>query len=161
MRTKRYKSIPGKTFLFAEQITLMEKVTPHREFPEIKSSKELYDFMKNENYYNEYNLYGHETMYAVFLNRKNRIVGIEEIGKGDITSCLIDQKKLYAAALIAKCCGVVLLHNHPSQNLSPSDPDKLITKKVKENLEKFTINLIDHIIVGDEGYFSFADEGLL
>lgn len=161
MRTKRYKSIPGKTFLFAEQITIIEKRDPIKDFPKIRSSQELYDFMKDEYYYNEYNLHSHETMYAVFLNRNNRIIGVEQIGKGDIASCLIDQKKLYAAALISKCSGLVLLHNHPSQNLKPLEPDKSLTKNVNQNLKNLTIDLLDHIIVGDKDYFSFADEGLL
>ena len=102
-----------------------------------------------------------ESMVAVLLNRRNKVIGILPISEGSTVACMLDIRKLVTAALIANASGVILSHNHPSGNLRPSLPDDNITRKAKQALESLEIKLLDHIIITDEGHYSYADEGML
>ena len=84
-----------------------------------------------------------------------------EVSTGGMSGTVADPKLIFAAALKAGASGMILSHNHPSSNLQPSDADILLTKKVKAGGELLEISVLDHLIVTSEGYFSFADEGLL
>jgi DNA repair protein RadC len=103
----------------------------------------------------------HEEFWILILNRANKIVKQTCISKGGITSTVVDARLIAKAAIENNASGIILAHNHPSGQLQPSMEDKTITKKLKEALQLFDIALLDHIIVGDQDYFSFGDEGLL
>lgn len=103
----------------------------------------------------------HEEFWILILNRANKIVKEACISKGGITSTVVDARLICRAAIENNASGIILAHNHPSGQLQPSMEDKIITKKLKEALLLFDIALLDHIIVGDQQYFSFGDEGLL
>jgi DNA repair protein RadC len=102
-----------------------------------------------------------EQFKVILLNRANKVLGILEISSGGISGTVADPKLIFAAALKAGASGVILSHNHPSSNLQPSQADISLTKKVKEGGALLEISVLDHIIVTSEGYYSFADEGLL
>jgi DNA repair protein RadC len=122
----------------------------------IRSSKDIAEYLKlilqDRN---------HEVFAIVFLNRANRIKHFEIISRGGITGTVADPRIILKKALEAEATSIVLSHNHPSGNLQPSRADEEITKKIKKAAEFLDITVLDHIIVSEDGYFSFADEGLL
>ena len=101
-----------------------------------------------------------ECLYGIFLNGKNRIMAIEKLFSGSITSSAIYPREVVKMMLKHKAVGMVLSHNHPSGDPAPSKEDWYITQKVFVALRSIDATLHDHIIVGD-GFYSFADEGVL
>jgi DNA repair protein RadC len=95
------------------------------------------------------------------MNRARRILGIYELSTGGVAGTVADPKLVFTAALKANACNIILSHNHPSGNLKPSKADEELTKKIKEAGIYLDIKVLDHIIVTSEGYYSFADEGVL
>jgi DNA repair protein RadC len=105
--------------------------------------------------------YRFEVFAVVFLNRANKINHFEIISQGGITGTVADPRIILKKALDEDAVNLILCHNHPSGNLKPSRADQELTLKIKEAVKYFDIRLLDHIIVSVEGYFSFADEGIL
>ena len=105
--------------------------------------------------------YNYEVFAVVFLNRANKINHFEIISKGGITGTVADPRVILKKALEEDATALVLCHNHPSGNLKPSRADEELTKKIKEAAAYFDIKIIDHIIVSEDGFYSFADDGLL
>lgn len=103
----------------------------------------------------------HEVFAVLFLNKANKINHFEIISEGGITATVADPRIILRKALEEDAVSIILCHNHPSGSLKPSQPDKLLTAKIKEASLLFDIVLIDHIIVSENGYYSFADNGLL
>jgi DNA repair protein RadC len=102
-----------------------------------------------------------EVFVVVFLNRVNRINHIEEISSGGITGTVADPRIILKKALQEDAVSIILCHNHPSGSLKPSRADEELTVKIIEASRYLDIRVLDHIIVSEEGYFSFADEGLM
>lgn len=102
-----------------------------------------------------------EEFWVLLLNRANKVLKLERISVGGVSGTVVDPKVLFRIALQNYASGIILAHNHPSGNLSPSTEDKNITKKIREGAQLLEINLLDHIIVSNEKYFSFADEGII
>ena len=102
-----------------------------------------------------------EEVKVFLLNRANIVLGIYEVSKGGITSSIVDIRLILGVALRCNAVQIVLMHNHPSGNLKPSDADISITKKLKQACELLEINLLDHIIITRNGYYSFSDSGIL
>lgn len=105
--------------------------------------------------------YAYEVFGVVFLNRANKINHFELVSKGGITGTVADPRIILKRALEEGATSIVLCHNHPSGNLKPSKADEALTTKIKEAAKYFDITVMDHIIVSEEGYYSFADEGIL
>ncbi|MBI1344085.1 MAG: DNA repair protein RadC [Terrimonas sp.] len=105
--------------------------------------------------------YNHEVFAVLFLNRANKINQFEIISQGGITGTVADPRVILKKALEEDAVSIILCHNHPSGNLKPSRADQELTQKIKEAARYFDIRVLDHIIVSDEGYFSFADDGML
>lgn len=105
--------------------------------------------------------YSCEVFAVVFLNRANKIKHFEIVSSGGISGTVADPRIILKRAIEQKAASLVLSHNHPSGNLKPSRADMLLTSKIKEAASYFDISVLDHIIVSDEGYYSFADEGEL
>jgi len=103
----------------------------------------------------------HESFKVLMLNRANRVLGIYELSKGGIAGTVIDVRLIFATALKALACGIIIIHNHPSGNTRPSDADISITRKIQEAGKFLDIQLIDSMIITEDGYISFADEGVL
>jgi DNA repair protein RadC len=102
-----------------------------------------------------------EEFWVMLLNRANRLIKKEQISSGGISGTVADPKIIFKAALEQYASSVVLVHNHPSGNLKPSQADIDLTNKMKAAGKLLEIPVLDHIIFGDEGYLSFADEGML
>jgi DNA repair protein RadC len=103
----------------------------------------------------------HEVFAVLFLNRANRIRHFEIISSGGMTGTVADPRIILKKALEEEAVSIILCHNHPSGNLKPSRADEELTKKIQQATKFFDIVLLDHIIVSTDGYFSFADEGLV
>lgn len=102
-----------------------------------------------------------EVFGVVFLNKANRINSFEIISKGGITGTVADPRVILKKALEVDATSIVLCHNHPSGSLKPSRADEELTLKIKEAAKYFDIRVMDHIIVSEDGFFSFSDEGIL
>src|ERR1700712_3998444 len=105
--------------------------------------------------------YTKEVFAVVFLNRANKINHFEIVSEGRITGTVADPRIILKKALEENAVSLILCHNHPSGNLRPSRADEELTAKIKEAARFLDIKVIDHVIVSEEGYFSFADEGIL
>jgi DNA repair protein RadC len=105
--------------------------------------------------------YTYEVFAVLFLNRANKINRFEIISRGGITGTVADPRVILKKALEEDATSIVLSHNHPSGNLKPSRADEEVTRKIKEAAKYFDIKVIDHIIVSEEGHYSFADNGIL
>ncbi len=103
----------------------------------------------------------HEVFAVLYLNRANKINHFEIVSEGGITGTVADPRIIFKKALEYDAVNLILCHNHPSGNLRPSTADEALTKKLKSAASHLDIQILDHIIVSDEGYFSFADEGIL
>jgi DNA repair protein RadC len=105
--------------------------------------------------------YRHEVFAVIFLNRANKINHFEVVSEGGITGTVADPRIILKKALEENAVSLILCHNHPSGSLKPSRADEELTHKIKEASRYFDIKVLDHIIVSDDGYYSFADEGIL
>lgn len=102
-----------------------------------------------------------EVFAVLYLNHALKIVGFEVVSEGGITGTVADARVILRKALEKSAVKIVLCHNHPSGNLKPSHADQVLTDKIKQAAELVDIKVIDHIIVSDEGFYSFAEEGLI
>ena len=128
------------------------------ERPTIQSSQEAYDVIRP---FFEEDLYYRELMYVIFLARNNSVLGVRKISEGGTSGTVVDPKMIFGPALKANASSVILCHNHPSMNCKPSRADITITKKMKEAGAMLELPVLDHLIICDENYYSFADEGIL
>ena len=102
----------------------------------------------------------HEEFWIIYLNNSNKIISKSQLSKGGITGTLVDVRIVFKTALEMGATALILCHNHPSGTLVPSDADKQITRKLKLAGESLEIKVLDHLIVTEASYFSFADEGI-
>jgi DNA repair protein RadC len=103
----------------------------------------------------------HEEFWILMLNRGNKVIGREKISIGGMASTIVDSKIVFRKAIEKQSTSIILCHNHPSGNLSPSQADIDLTQKLKKGGAIMEIPVIDHLIISDRGYYSFADEGIL
>jgi len=103
----------------------------------------------------------HEEFWIVYLNNSNKVLKKIQLSKGGIIGILVDVRLVLKAALQIGAVGLILTHNHPSGSLKPSQADKKITQKLKIASETIDIKVLDHLIITEKAYFSFADENLL
>lgn len=105
--------------------------------------------------------HGYEVFSVMFLSQSNRLLHYEAISNGGMTSTIVDPKIIMKKALEHRAVNIILCHNHPSGNLEPSNEDKKVTQKIADAAMLLDMKVLDHVIVSSQGYFSFADEGLL
>jgi DNA repair protein RadC len=97
----------------------------------------------------------------ILLNRANEILGVYELSKGGISGTVVDIRIILGVALKCNASAIVLIHNHPSGNLQPSEPDSRITRQLREACKILDLVLLDHLIISKDSYYSFADNGTL
>lgn len=122
----------------------------------VRSSGEIANYLKSV-----LKDHPHEVFAVLFLNRANKILHFEIVSSGGLTGTVADPRIILKKALETGATSIVLSHNHPSGSLKPSRADEELTQKIRQAAMYLDIKVLDHIIVSDEGYFSFADEGLL
>lgn len=103
----------------------------------------------------------HEEFWIIFLNNSNKIIDKKQLSKGGITGTLVDVRLVLKNALELGATGLILAHNHPSGTLKPSEADKHLTNKLKMASESLDIKVLDHLIITEKAYLSFADENLI
>jgi DNA repair protein RadC len=103
----------------------------------------------------------HEEFWVLYLNNSNKVIKKEQLSKGGITGTVVDVRLILKLALENNATSLILSHNHPSGRLEPSEPDIEITQKLKLAARQLELSVIDHIIVTENGYYSFADEGVI
>jgi len=140
----------------ALEIGRRRKDSLYQEQPKIQSSKQIYELMKPELLDLD-----HEEFWVVFLNRTNKVVKKEQCSSGGISGTVVDSRLIYKKAIEERACSIILVHNHPSGNLKPSQADIDLTKKMKDSGKILDIPVLDHIIFANNGYFSFTDESIL
>ncbi|MBB6459494.1 RadC family protein [Flammeovirga kamogawensis] len=124
--------------------------------PKIGCSKDIYNLLSP--HLLDLN---HEELWVILLSRSNNIIGTEKISMGGRAGTVADPKIIFQRALEKGACSIILSHNHPSGQVKPSQADISLTKKIKEAGKFLEMPLLDHLIFGNEQYFSFADEGIL
>lgn len=102
-----------------------------------------------------------EQFYVMYLDRANQIKGIFHVSTGGIHATSVDQRVIFGVALKSLAVGIILCHNHPSGGLKPSDHDLSLTNQIVQAGKILQINVLDHIILTDDSYYSFADNGLI
>lgn len=152
-----------QTDLFKKSVVGEVKLSYYKrkevDFYKIKNSKEIEQFIRT--IFPKQLITHREYAYSIFLDRANNILGYFLISMGGISGTLIDIRVVFQAALLSNASGLVLFHNHPSSNLTPSQADINITKKIVQAGEILDIPLLDHLIISQDDYYSFADKGLL
>ena len=149
---------PAKSARIAAALELSRRLLnqPQVIAPCIKSSKDSYDALKDQ-----LDDIDHEEFWVLYLNRKNEVIKKENISKGGISGTIADSKIIFKSAIEKLSSAIILCHNHPSGNLKPSKADISLTKKLKETGVILDTPVLDHLIIGEKDYFSFADEGIL
>ncbi len=126
------------------------------EKPQVKDSKTAFILL-----HKELGDLNYESFCILVLNRANKVLKTVRISDGGITGTVVDPRKVFKIALDNNATSIILGHNHPSGQLTPSDADIQLTKKMKEAGVMLDLPVLDHIIVGDGNYYSFADEGIM
>ncbi|RRJ90771.1 JAB domain-containing protein [Flavobacterium macacae] len=129
------------------------------ERPKISSSASAYQILLHA--WNPDNIEFVEQFKILLMNKGNKVLGIYEVSTGGISGTVVDLRLIFAAALKANATGIIMAHNHPSGNLTASEADRDITRKVSQAGKLLDIAVLDHLIISPEGYYSFADQGAL
>jgi len=124
----------------------------------INSSRSVSDFVKSV-YPVDVNY--QEAFCVLYLNRANKTVGFSVISTGGVSGVMVDKKLIFQQALLTHSSSIILIHNHPSGTLKPSGADVELTKSVKGGAKLLDIEVLDHVIITENSYYSFADEGLI
>ena len=147
--------------LFEQQIAEIKISYSHKVKPSnqirVTGSKSVYDYIFPLWPDIEYR----ESFCILLLSRGLRILGLSWISLGGVTGTVVDAKIIFQTALKANACSVILMHNHPSGQLYPSEADRRITRKIKDGAKLLDIDIPDHIILSSESFYSMADEGVL
>lgn len=122
----------------------------------IQSSKDVFELFQVELAEKKY-----EGFWLLLLDRANKIVGQEKISEGGTAGTVADPKRIFKTAIDRHASSLILCHNHPSGNVEPSQADISLTKKMIQAGTLLDIQILDHIIIGEENYFSFADENMM
>ncbi|MFK7806937.1 MAG: DNA repair protein RadC [Saprospiraceae bacterium] len=138
----------------AMELGRRRQLTAIKERPTIRSSKDAYNVIAHT----IVDL-PHEEFWVLLLNRANQVIAKEQISKGGVAGTVVDGKIIFKVAIQELASSIILCHNHPSGNLKPSQADIDITKKLRKAGTALDISVLDHLIVSDKGYYSFADEG--
>jgi DNA repair protein RadC len=121
----------------------------------MSGSEAIYRFMKSVETLDR------EAVYVLHLDARLRIIGKELVSLGNLTGSIVDPKSVLREAIIRNCAAVVMVHNHPSGCHEPSEADRQITIQIKKACELMRVDFLDHLIIGCNGYFSFADKRIL
>lgn len=111
--------------------------------------------------YNHDTFFMQEQFIVLMLNQSNKLIGFYPLSRGGLTSTVVDVRLIFSTAINSFATSIIISHNHPSGNRNPSKQDIVLTKKIKEAGDLLDIKLLDHVILTNESYFSFADEGEL
>ncbi len=144
------------TIVAALELGRRRQASDIREKPVIRASKDSFDYI-----YPEMADLPHEEFYVLYLNKANRVITHKHISSGGVSGTVADMKIILKHAVELLASSMIAVHNHPSGNLKASQQDIDLTKKLKSAAALLDISLLDHLIIGEKRYYSFADEGML
>jgi DNA repair protein RadC len=149
---------PARAVIIAAALELgrRRKLSEVPGVPQIKCSKDVADIFQPL-----LSDLQHEEFWILFLNRSNKVINRMKLSQGGISGTVTDVRMVMKKAIEYLASGIIVCHNHPSGNLSPSESDSKITQKIKEAGNLMDIQLLDHLIISDKDYYSFADNGVL
>ncbi len=173
---KRFKTLRGVLSASAEELQQIEGIGPHSAFgvrlvqevareylkgkiveqPLLKSSGEIFDYL-----YHALRDRKKELFKVIYLNSQNQIIEVADLFEGTVDSSAISPREIIEEALKNNAVALVFVHNHPSGNPAPSTSDKQLTRELVYVGKIMQMKVVDHIIIGDDCYYSFADEGLI
>lgn len=146
-----YLKIPEITVSFRDIVKVSDRKAIYSKENAVSIFKEIFeDFMEH-----------HEEVWAMYLNKANKVIGVSQISKGGISGTIIDTRIILQTALKSSASSIIIVHNHPSGNLNPSDDDVKITRKLKDACQIMDITLLDHIILTRESHFSFCNQTII
>ncbi|SEJ38127.1 DNA repair protein radc [Myroides marinus] len=153
-------TVLNKEWLIASEVELIYKSkVKASQRPQITSSYSAYQIALKAWDSNKIELL--EQFKVLMLSNNNKVLGVLQASSGGITGTIVDLRIIFSALLKANATAFLIVHNHPSGKLAPSDADRQITRKIKEASKILDITLLDHLIITAESYYSFADEGTL
>jgi len=141
------------------EIQVSYKATSKQDRIKITNSQDAFKVILSN--WNKNTIELHEEFKVLLLNRANEVLGVHTVSKGGITATVVDIRILFAVALKSASTSIVLVHNHPSGNLKPSEADKRLYEKVKKASEFLDIQILDNMIISKDDFYSFADKGLI
>ena len=150
----------SKTSYIVSEIELIyRRKVKASERPKVASSHDAYELFREN--WDDLKINLLEEFKVLLLDRNNHCMGIYTLSSGGVSGTYVDAKLIFAMALKARSCQIIVAHNHPSGNLKPSQPDIKMTRKLVEAGKFLDLPVYDHIILTDEGYYSFSDQGLM
>ncbi|MCZ6873090.1 MAG: DNA repair protein RadC [bacterium] len=138
------------------RVNLVREAGLHVDRPQLRSSSSASDVLRT--YLGDTD---REHFVVLLVDRKNRLIGINTVSIGSLTASIVHPREVFKAAILANAAAVVLGHNHPSGDPQPSHEDKALTKRLVDAGKLLGIEILDHVVIGDDTYYSFADEGIL
>ena len=129
---------------------------PTSEMQKITQSSAAYDLLRSI-WNDQIELY--ESFYVLYMNRANKVLGYRCISQGGISGTVVDPKAVFQAALLANASSLIMAHNHPSGNMQPSEADNKLTKKLIAAGKVLDIDVLDHLIMDTNNFYSYADQG--
>ena len=156
MKSKGIGEAKAIAIVAAMELGRSRKEMETEERPKVSGSKEAYELVKGD-----LMDLAHEEFWVLLFNRANRFIKKKRVSEGGVSGTVADPKIIYKLALEELASGIIVVHNHPSGNLTASQSDISLTKKLKEAGKVLEVQLLDHLIIAGQKYFSFADEGIL
>ena len=156
MKVKGIGEAKAVTIIAAFELGRRRKDIDPEEKPRISGSKDGFEQVKAD-----LMDLPHEEFWVILLNRANRMIKKKRVSEGGVSGTVADPKIIFKLALEELASGVIVVHNHPSGNLAASQSDIDLTKKLKEAGKFLEVQLLDHLIIAGQKYFSFADEGIM
>ena len=144
------------SIIAALEIGRRRKETDPEDKPKITDSKDVFEILRPH-----LQDIQHEEFWVLLVNRANRVIKKHLISQGGVAGTVADPRIIFKKAIDELASGIILAHNHPSGNLTASQPDRDLTKKLKDAGKLLDIQVLDHVIISGQKYFSFADEGIL
>ena len=155
----KYKGIgeaKAISIIAALELGRRRKLEPKQNRIQLTSSQKVFEYL-HEHFMD----LPHEEFWFLSLNRSNKVIAKHCISKGGLSNTIVDVRLIMKNAINDLASSIILAHNHPSGNLDPSDADKQITEKIKSATKLFDVTLLDHLIITDDNYYSFADNAIL
>lgn len=156
MKSKGIGEAKAITIVAAMELGRRRKEYEVQERPKVASSKEAYELVKGD-----LMDLAQEEFWVLLFNRANRLIKKKRVSEGGVSGTVADPKIIFKLALEELASGIIVVHNHPSGNLTASQNDINLTKKLKEAGKVMEVQLLDHLIIAGQKYFSFADEGMI
>ena len=150
--TKDWTNVSEVTLVYKTKVKTGDR-------PKLSDSRQVYDFLMTQ--WNRETIEWVEEFKVVLLNQANLVLGIFQVSTGGRTGTVADPRLIFVAALKAAAVNIILTHAHPSGNLVPSRADEELTTKIRDAGKLLDIRVLDHLIVSKDGYYSFADQGML